>query len=122
MSDDTMQQLQPSYPMNDYTNSTGTGTGTGTGTESGAMLGMIFLVLSLILSIIFSIATLIRGQGQDSSKMIILCSWVIFGSLFSYIIIKNNNTNVNFVISSFVIMISCMLTCRQINVIQTCIV
>jgi hypothetical protein len=121
MSDDTMQQIQP-YNMNDYTNSKGMGTGTGTGTESGAMLGMIFLVLSLILSIIFSIATLIRGQGQDSSKMIILCSWVIFGSLFSYIIIKNNNTNVNFVISSFVIMISCMLTCRQINVIQTCIV
>ena len=108
--------------MNDMNDSAGTGSRSGTGSESGAMLGIIFLVLSLILSIIFSIATLVRGQGQDSSRMIILCSWIIFGSLFSYIIIKNNNTNVNFVISSFVIMISCMLTCRQINVIRTCIV
>lgn len=109
MSDESMQTLTQ------YDNKS-------TENESGAMLGIIFLVLSLILSITFSIATLIRGEGQDSNRMIILCSWVIFGSLFSYIIIKNNNTTINFTISSFVIMISCMLTCRQLNVIQTCIV
>lgn len=92
------------------------------GNDTGAMLGIIFLVLSLILSIIFSIATLIRGQGQDSSKMIILCSWIIFGSLFSYIIVKNSNTGINLAISSFVIMISCVLTCTQVGIISTRII
>jgi hypothetical protein len=114
--DERVMQYNTNDTNDNFTNSIGKDN------EAGAMLGIIFLILSLVLSIIFSIATMVRGQGQDSTRMLMLCSWVIFGSLFSYIIIKNNNTNANFIISSFVIMISCMLTCRQINVIRTCII
>jgi hypothetical protein len=85
-------------------------------------IGTGFLILSMILSVIFVISVLTKNQLENNNKVMIIMSWVIFGLIFTYMLNINNNTIFNFSISIFIIIISCLLTFRQVNAIKTCVV
>ena len=90
--------------------------------EMGGILGTMFMFISIILCVAYLVSVLVKKENSNGIKITTLVCWVIFGIFFSYILFVNKSESMNFGISFFVILVSCMLTCRQINVIKTCII
>ena len=84
--------------------------------------GGIFIFLSLILCVTYLITAIVKEEISNGIKITTLVCWLIFGTFFSYILYTSNNVTMNAGISFFVILVSCILTFRQTNVIKTCIV
>lgn len=85
-------------------------------------IGHIFLPVSSILFITFSISIMVRDRLKNGITIVTIISWIIFGILFSVMFYRNNNTTFNVSTSIFVIFISCLVTCREINAIKTCMI
>ncbi len=90
--------------------------------ETGGLIGTIFIFLSILLCVTYLIAVFVQKKNLDSIKITTIVCWTIFGIFFSYIIFVNNDVRMNIGIFIFVILISCLITCRQINVIKTCVI
>jgi hypothetical protein len=84
--------------------------------------GGIFMFLSLMLCVTYLITAIVQEEISNGIKITTLVCWLIFGTFFSYILYTSNNVTMNAGISFFVILVSCILTFRQVNVIKTCIV
>lgn len=108
----SLESINTELPMKSSTNKP----------KTNGMIGTIFIVLSILLCVIYLISVLARKQMSDGIKITTIICWLIFGIFFSYVILKNNNVRMNVGISFFVILISCLLTCRQINAIKTCMI
>ena len=92
--------------------------------NSNDLVATLFISLSILLCVVYFMSVLIKGQGKDGIKIATIICWVIIGIFCSVLLTKNKKVDVriNAGLSFFVIFISCLLTCRQINVIKKCII
>jgi hypothetical protein len=92
--------------------------------NSNDLIATLFISLSILLCVVYFITVLVKKQAKDGIKITTIVCWVIIGIFCSVLLIKNKKVDVriNAGISFFVILISCLLTCRQINVIKKCII
>jgi hypothetical protein len=92
--------------------------------NSNDLVATLFISLSILLCVVYFMSVLMNGQGKDGIKIATIFCWVIIGIFCSVLLTKNKKVDVriNAGISFFVIIISCLLTCRQINVIKKCVI